>query len=138
MSDEPKTPSGRDEGLVAQLGSLNRASTTVLTHYGRKTGKAFRVTIWFTVDGDHVNLQTMSMDRQWPRNLLASGKVWLRIGDQVLEGEATQVTDPAQMKRVVDLMKQKYWIARPYLWFKKVPDGAFHVRIVSEGAAPLP
>lgn len=132
MSDERKAEAGNGEGLAARLARLNRARTTILTHHGRKTGKAFTVTIWFTVDEDHVNLQTMSMDRQWTRNVLANGKVSLRIGDEVLEGEATQVADPAQMKRIVDLMKQKYWIARPYLWIKKQPDGAFRVRIVSE------
>jgi deazaflavin-dependent oxidoreductase (nitroreductase family) len=131
MSEEPKTASGHDEDLASRLARLDRARTTILTHWGRKSGKAFKVTIWFTVDEDHVNLQTMSMDRQWTRNVLANGKVSLRIGDQVLEGEASQVTDPAQMKRVVDLMKRKYWIARPYLWIKKQPDGAFRVRIVS-------
>jgi deazaflavin-dependent oxidoreductase (nitroreductase family) len=132
MSGERNAESGAGEGLAARLARLDRASTTVLTHYGRKTGKAFKVTIWFTVDDDHVNLQTMNMDRQWTRNVLANGKVSLRIGDQVLEGEASQVTDPAQMKRVAYLMKKKYWIARPYLWIKKQPDGAFHVRIVPE------
>ncbi|MGO9838013.1 MAG: nitroreductase/quinone reductase family protein [Polyangiaceae bacterium] len=130
MSDEPKAESGVGESLAARLARLDRASTTVLTHYGRKTGKAFKVTIWFTVDEDHVNLQTMNMDRQWTRNVLANGKVSLKIGDQVLEGEASQVTDSAQMKRIADLMKKKYWIARPYLWIKKQPDGAFQVRIV--------
>jgi deazaflavin-dependent oxidoreductase (nitroreductase family) len=121
--------------LAARLRVLNRATTTILTHYGRKTGKPFRVTIWFTVDEDHINLQTMNMDRQWTRNVLANGKVSVRIGDRVFDGEATQVTDPGEMRRVVELMKQKYWIARPYLWLKKKPDGAFRVRIVSESPA---
>jgi deazaflavin-dependent oxidoreductase (nitroreductase family) len=122
---------GQGAGLEAQLARLNRAWTTVLTHYGRKSGKAYEVRIWFTVDGDHVNLQTMNMGRQWPRNVLANGKVKLAIGDRVVEGEATPVTDPAEMRRVVELMGKKYWVARPYLWIKKQPDGAFRVRIVS-------
>jgi deazaflavin-dependent oxidoreductase (nitroreductase family) len=130
MSDDKQT-------LATRLARLNRARTTVLTHYGRKTQKPYRVKIWFTVDGDHVNLQTMSMDRQWPRNVLANPKVSLRIGDAVLEGEASQVTDPAQMKRVVELMKKKYPVSRPYLWVKRQPDGAFRVKILSEGA-PAP
>lgn len=45
------------------------------------------------------------------------------------------MTDPVEMARVVELMKKKYWIARPYLWVKKQPDGAFHVRILPEGNA---
>jgi deazaflavin-dependent oxidoreductase (nitroreductase family) len=133
MVDEPKTATS--DTLAARLARLNAARTVVLTHYGRKSGNAFKVTIWFTVDQDHINLQTMNMDRQWTRNVVANGKVSLRIGDEVFEGEATRVTDAVQMKRIADLMGQKYWIARPYLWFKKQPDGAFHVRIVSESRA---
>jgi deazaflavin-dependent oxidoreductase (nitroreductase family) len=134
MSGERTAGSGDDEGLAARLARLDRARTLILTHHGRKTGKAFTVTVWFTVDQDHVNLQTMSMDRQWPRNVLANGKVSLRIGDEVIEGEASRVTDPAQMKRVVDLLRRKYWIARPYLWVKEL-GAAFRVRIVSGNAA---
>jgi deazaflavin-dependent oxidoreductase (nitroreductase family) len=124
------------QSLAARLERLNRARTTVVTHYGRKSGKPYRVKIWFTVDGDHVNLQTMSMDRQWPRNVLANPKVSLRIGDEVFDGEASPVTDAAQMKRVVELMKKKYPISLPYLWIKKQPDGAFRVKITSGSASP--
>lgn len=118
------------ESLGARLARSNRARTLVLTHLGRKSGKAYEVRIWFTVDGDRVNLQTMNVERQWVRNVLANPKVSLRIGDDVFEGEATPVTEPADMKRVVELMKRKYPIARPYLWIKKQPDGAFHVKVV--------
>jgi deazaflavin-dependent oxidoreductase (nitroreductase family) len=118
--------------LEARLASVASRSTTILTHYGRKSGKPYRVKIWFTVDGDHINLQTMNMDRQWTRNVLANPKVSLQIGEEVLDGEATRVTDPVQMRRIVELMKKKYPLARPYLWVKKQPDGAFHVRVASK------
>jgi deazaflavin-dependent oxidoreductase (nitroreductase family) len=111
-----------------RLAALNRTRTTVLTHYGRKTGKPFQVTIWFLVDGDHIYLVTMNMERQWTRNVLVTPRVSLRIGDEAIEGDATQVTDPVEMKRVVELMKKKYLISLPYLWIKKQPDGAFRVR----------
>jgi deazaflavin-dependent oxidoreductase (nitroreductase family) len=131
MSTPGTTVSATDEALAVRLARLPRARTLVLTHYGRKSGKPYKVTIWFTIDKDHVKLQTMNMNRQWCRNVLANGKVSLQIGDEVLQGEARQVTDPAEMARVVERMKQKYWYARPYLWIKRQPDGAFHVRIVS-------
>jgi deazaflavin-dependent oxidoreductase (nitroreductase family) len=133
MITQAATASGNGDPLPARLARLNSARTTILTHRGRKSGNPYKVTIWFTVDEDHVNLQTMNMERQWVRNVLANGNVSLQIGDQGFEGEARQVTDPVEMARVVELMKKKYWIARPYLWVKKQPDGAFHVRILSEG-----
>jgi len=47
------------------------------------------------------------------------------------------VTDPEQMRRIVDLMKKKYLLARPYLWSRKQPDGAFHVRVADRRIALL-
>jgi deazaflavin-dependent oxidoreductase (nitroreductase family) len=132
MSTQAAIALGTSEPLPVRLARLNRARTTILTHRGRKSGNPYKVTIWFTVDQDHVNLQTMNVERQWVRNVLANGRVSLQIGDQAFEGEARQVTDPVEMARVVELMKKKYWIARPYLWVKKQPDGAFHVRILPE------
>jgi deazaflavin-dependent oxidoreductase (nitroreductase family) len=117
-----------DPELAARLARVARKSTVTLTHYGRKSGKPYRVTIWFTVDGDQINLHTMSMQRQWPRNVLANGRVSLRIGDETFEGTATPVA-AAEMPRVTALMKKKYPISRPYLWIRKQPDGAFHVRL---------
>jgi deazaflavin-dependent oxidoreductase (nitroreductase family) len=115
--------------MVTALSALDRARTLVLTHHGRKTGKPYDVTIWFTVDGDGINLMTMSMKRQWPRNVLANPKVSLRIRDVVLDGQVSPVTETADMARVVQLMKRKYPISRLYLWIKKQPDGAFHVQV---------
>jgi deazaflavin-dependent oxidoreductase (nitroreductase family) len=118
-----------EENLRARLARIKRARTTILTHYGRKTGKPYRVKIWFTVDGDHINLMTMNMKRQWTRNVLQNPKVSLKVAGEVFEGEVAEVTDPGEMKRVVELMKRKYPISIPYLWIKKRPDGAFHVRV---------
>jgi deazaflavin-dependent oxidoreductase (nitroreductase family) len=115
------------EPLLARLD--RRAKTLLLTHYGRKSGKPYVVRIWFTVDGDHVNLQTMSMQRQWTRNVLATPKVSLQVGEEVLQGEARPVSDPTEMKRVVELMKKKYLVSRPYLWIRGQLDGAFRVTI---------
>jgi deazaflavin-dependent oxidoreductase (nitroreductase family) len=115
--------------LAARLARIARVSTTVLTHYGRKSGKPYHVTIWFTVDADHINLQTMSMQRQWIANVLANPKISLRIGEETFEGVAKQVSAADEMRRVVELMKRKYLMAIPYLWIKKQPAGAFRVTL---------
>jgi hypothetical protein len=41
------------------------------------------------------------------------------------------VTEPSEMAEVVRLLKAKYWLARPYLWLKKRPDGVFRVQFTS-------
>ncbi len=56
------------------------ARTAVLTHYGRKTGRAYEVTIWFvSIDG---RPWVGSQDRTpgWVRNVTANGNVELDTG----------------------------------------------------------
>ena len=113
-----------------RLSSVARKRTAQLTHYGRRTGNPHTVTIWFTVDGETVYLQTMDTRRQWTRNVRVNPTISLRIGDEIFAGEATPVTDSGEMEQVARLLKKKYWLARPYLWLKKKPDGAFRVRLL--------
>ena len=115
--------------LAERLAHIASKPTCQLTHYGRKTGRPYEVTIWFLVDGGTVYLVTMNMQRQWTRNAQAYPKVVLRIGEETFAGEVEVVTDVAEMAHVVELLKRKYLIARPYLWLKGKPDGAFRVRL---------
>jgi deazaflavin-dependent oxidoreductase (nitroreductase family) len=124
-----KQPEGPRGPLATRLARVARKQTLVLTHYGRKSGAPYQVRIWFTVEGDQLNIHTMDMARQWIKNVLARPQVSLRIGDEVFEGEVSQVTSPDEMAQVVKLMKRKYPIALPYLWFKKAPAGAFRVKL---------
>jgi deazaflavin-dependent oxidoreductase (nitroreductase family) len=115
--------------LAEHLARVARRSTCRLTHIGRKTGRPHEVTIWFLVDGEMVYLATMNMERQWTRNVQARPEVRLRIGDETFSGEAAVITEADEMARVVDLLRRKYWLARPYLWLRGRPDGAFRVRL---------
>jgi deazaflavin-dependent oxidoreductase (nitroreductase family) len=101
-----------------------------LTHIGRRSGRPFEVTVWFMVDGDRVYLSTMNMQRNWTRNVQATPRVTLRIGPEAFTGDASLVTEAAELARVTDLLRRKYWLSRLYLWIKKRPDGAFRVRVI--------
>ena len=57
----------------------------------------------------------------------ATPRVTLTIGGERFTGTACLVSDANEMAHVVDLLKRKYWLARPYLWIKKRPAGAFRV-----------
>lgn len=125
----------RIEGTVAErLTRVVRKSTCRLTHYGRKSGRPYQVTVWFLVDGDTVYLTTMDMQHQWTRNVQANPQVLLRMGGETFTGDIEVVSDEAEMARVVELLKNKYWLARPYLWLKGRPDGAFRVRVRQSSA----
>jgi deazaflavin-dependent oxidoreductase (nitroreductase family) len=115
------------DGVTARLARIATKLTCRLTHRGRKSGRPFEVTIWFLVDADTLYLTTMNMKRQWTQNVQVNRDVAIRIGPETFVGEASVITEPSEMARVVGLLKKKYWFSRPYLWLKKQPDGAFRV-----------
>ena len=43
--------------------------TLQLTHYGRKTGKPYQVTIWYLVGDDKLYLVSANANRNWVRNV---------------------------------------------------------------------
>jgi deazaflavin-dependent oxidoreductase (nitroreductase family) len=112
-----------------RLARVARRPRCRLTHYGRKSGRSHEVTIWFLVDGDLVYLVTADRRRQWVRNVLARPGIELRAGGETFRGEAEPVTEGGDITRVIELLKRKYWLARPYLWLKGAPDGVFRVRV---------
>jgi deazaflavin-dependent oxidoreductase (nitroreductase family) len=113
--------------VLGALARVSSRSTCRLTHRGRKSGRAYHVTIWFLPDGERVYVTTMKMTRHWPRNVQAHPRVTLTIADVPFTGTAHLVTDPSEMAHVVALLKKKYWLSRPYLWITQRPAGAFRV-----------
>ena len=122
--------------LAQRLARIANSSTLQLTHYGRKSGKPYEVTIWFLVEGDTIFLVTANMDRQWTRNVQKRHKVGLHFGAETLEGTVTRITDADERAHVNELVKQKYWYVRPLLWLMDTfglsdRGGAFRVRLAS-------
>ena len=81
----------REASKSAQLTRSKRVAgrqTTTLTHYGRKSGKPYEVTIWFVLEGDKVYLGTANVNRQWVRNVQKTPNVRLSIGGETFDGTA--------------------------------------------------
>lgn len=89
--------------------------TLVLTHYGRKSGKPYRVTIWFLAHGDKIYLSTANVQRQWVRNVQKTPRVKLSIAGANFEGEARFLTDPAERRQVLAMVFRKYWMFWPLI-----------------------
>jgi deazaflavin-dependent oxidoreductase (nitroreductase family) len=98
--------------LAERLARVADHSTLQLTHYGRKTGTPYTVTIWFAVDGETVYLPTADRRRQWGRNVRRNPRVALDIGDEHFEGTVTPLTDPPEMLKLYDLLRAKYLVIR--------------------------
>ena len=95
--------------LHDRLASVADTSTLRLTHYGRKTGRRYEVTIWFLVDKDRIYLTTMNRHRQWVRNAMKTPHIRLRIGGEEFEGTIGSLTGDKEMRHVYELLTRKYW-----------------------------
>ncbi|HXC51803.1 MAG TPA: nitroreductase/quinone reductase family protein [Candidatus Limnocylindrales bacterium] len=57
-----------------------KKSTLKLTHFGRKSGKPFDVTIWFVVIGGELWIGSLDESRNWVKNLRATGRARIDFG----------------------------------------------------------
>ena len=104
-----------DLNALARLKAVAGRQTLTLTHYGRKSGKPFNVTIWFVVDGDKVYIGTANVNRQWVRNVQKTPQVRLSIGAETFDGTARFLTDRAEHDRAMAAIRRKYWMYRPLI-----------------------
>ena len=86
-----------------------------MTHYGRKTGRPYEVTIWYMVDADKLYLATFNQNRNWVRNVKSRPAISLRIGEEVFNGDVREITDPQEREKVRALVDRKYWFTIPIL-----------------------
>ena len=129
MTNLGRSGAGRADSSVSLGDRLLRVAerpTLRLTHRGRKTGRAYGVTIWFVVDGETIYLTTMDRSRQWVRNVLETPRVELQIGPERFEGTVVPVTVAVEKQREYALLTQKYWIMR-------LMDRVFHGRNLDLG-----
>lgn len=83
-------------------------STVMLTHYGRRSGKPYRVKIWYTVIDGVVWLGSLDDDRNWVRNLRRSGKGSLDFGAGTIEFTCACAEEDQALRRYRDAVRAKY------------------------------
>jgi deazaflavin-dependent oxidoreductase (nitroreductase family) len=80
-----------------------------VTTIGRRTGRPHTIEIWFGVVGDEVCLISGNgPTADWYRNLLADRRVDVRIDSVMVTGRAREVVDPAERRRIGEVMRGKY------------------------------
>jgi deazaflavin-dependent oxidoreductase (nitroreductase family) len=89
--------------------------TLRLTHYGRKSGRPYEVTIWYLVDDGRLYLVSANAARSWVRNVKARPAISLRVGDEVFNGNVRGITDTQERDKVNGLVMRKYWYIAPML-----------------------
>jgi deazaflavin-dependent oxidoreductase (nitroreductase family) len=91
--------------------------TLKLTHYGRKSGRPYEVTIWYLVDDDRLYLISANANRSWVRNVKVRPAVSLRVGEEIFNGDVRSITDKQERDKVNRLTERKYWYVAPMLRF---------------------
>ena len=90
-------------------------STIMLTHRGRRSGKPYRVRIWFVVIDGRVWIGSLDTARGWVRNVRASGTAGLDFGAGPLPVRCTWVDRLEDTDRFQAAVRKKYWLLSPLL-----------------------
>ena len=83
-------------------------STVRLTHFGRKSGKPYRVTIWFVVIDGRVWIGSMSRERSWVKNVQATKTAELDFGSGPRPVKCEWRDDRADLARFSEAVKSKH------------------------------
>ena len=101
--------------VLNRLRPVAARQTLTLTHYGRKSGKPYDVTIWFVLDEEKFYIGTANVNRQWVRNVQKTPQIRLSIGGETFEGTARFLADRAEHERAMAAIRRKYWMYRPLI-----------------------
>jgi deazaflavin-dependent oxidoreductase (nitroreductase family) len=104
-----------DATTAQRLAKIAPLHTIVLTHYGRKSGKPYDVTIWFVVEGDRMFLGTANKTRNWVRNIMVKPSVVIKAGGENFIAAVSEIMDASMHDHVLDLVQRKYWYAAPIM-----------------------
>ena len=77
----------------------------VITVTGRKSGRSYSTPIGFVRDG--AGYVAVSRGSQWVRNATAASAVTLEIKGRSIKARATQITDPDEQLRIVELYREQ-------------------------------
>lgn len=106
--------------VLKRLRRVAARQTLILTHYGRKSGKPYEVTIWFVLDDEKFYIGTANVNRQWVRNVQKTPQIRLSIGGEMFEGRARFLGDRAEHERAMAAIRRKYWVFRPIIGLGRV------------------
>jgi deazaflavin-dependent oxidoreductase (nitroreductase family) len=83
-------------------------STVDLIHWGRKSGKTYRVKIWFAVVDGKVWIGSLNRDRSWVKNLRSSGRAELDFSTERRPVGVRYSEEQRDIERFADAIRRKY------------------------------
>ncbi len=107
---------------------LSRYREIRITVTGRKSGRAISIPVWFVAEGERLNLLPVSgSDTQWYKNVLKNPSVVVGARGAKNNVKVAPVTDPKQVKSVVEKFREKYGAGDVKKYYSK-----FDVAVVGE------
>ena len=99
----------------------NAKSTNVeLTHFGRKSGKPFRLEIWFLEIEGEIWIGSRDDTRNWTRNLRANGRAELDFGQGPNAYKASPEAGAADARRFdAGILAAHPWRGRLIRWMSR-------------------
>jgi deazaflavin-dependent oxidoreductase (nitroreductase family) len=95
-----------DAETLAAAGQIREIGFTTA---GRQSGEPRQVTMWISTDGRRLFIRSgAGLERNWVRNLLASGRGVLHLGGRDIPVQARHVTDPSEARAVSGYVAAKY------------------------------
>ena len=94
---------------LERLRKAGDRQTLRLTHYGRKSGRPYEVTIWYLVDDDGLYLISANAARSWVRNVKVRPAISFRVGDEVFNGNVRTISDKNERDKVNGLTSYTGW-----------------------------
>jgi len=92
----------------------------VLKHYGRRSGKAYTLKVWFVELGDHIWVGTQDRTRNWARNLRANHRAELDFGAGPRAYTSRDAGDEAELARFRAAILAKHPVtARIIVWLSR-------------------
>jgi deazaflavin-dependent oxidoreductase (nitroreductase family) len=88
---------------------LSRSSEIKISVIGRKSGHTISIPVWFVLEDDKLYLVPVKgSDTQWYKNVLHNPTIRINAGGKEAELHAVPITDPTQVKSVVEKFRNKY------------------------------
>ncbi len=90
-------------------------STVVLTHYGRRSGRPYRVRLWYAELDGRLWVGSLDARRQWVRNLAASGQAAVDFGRGPRPCRFLKIDDPRELARYERAIEHRHPVLAPLL-----------------------
>lgn|GEM_PF-1403513 len=113
-------------------------STLKLTHFGRRSGKRFQVRLWYAILDGEVWIGSLDIDRNWARNLSATGRGEIDLGAGPIACTCRRIGDQASLLRYREAIRAKYPILSRViaLLVRNKRDGAFRLSLDAHDLPP--